>query len=145
MHYTFVMLHFALFRLQLAHTVGECILRCGGSEVLFPNDFGGGTCSDIQIFLADFRWRYIPQCIWLLNSFSMKFGGKFSNLHWLVLLCLLMNIQWQKLFQELHRCRNMQSVHHRVSLSANCQLWMVRPWFKQTDGSLHLFCTLDRH
>jgi len=25
---------------QLAYAVGECILRRGGTDVLFPNDFG---------------------------------------------------------------------------------------------------------
>jgi len=34
------MLRYALHRLQLAHAVGECILRRGGSDALFPNDFG---------------------------------------------------------------------------------------------------------
>jgi len=34
------MLHYALYRLQLAHAVGQCILRRGGSDALFPNDFG---------------------------------------------------------------------------------------------------------
>ena len=28
-----------LYRLQLAHAVGECSLGRGGSDVLFPNDF----------------------------------------------------------------------------------------------------------
>ena len=30
-----------LYRLQLAHAVGECILRRGGSDVLFRYDLGG--------------------------------------------------------------------------------------------------------
>jgi len=33
------MLRYALYRLQLAHAVGECILQRGGSDALFPNDF----------------------------------------------------------------------------------------------------------
>ena len=33
-------LRYALYRLQLAHAVGECILRLGGSDVLFPNELG---------------------------------------------------------------------------------------------------------
>ena len=36
-----VMLRYALYRLQLAHALGECILWRGGSDALFPNDFGG--------------------------------------------------------------------------------------------------------
>jgi len=28
-------------RLQIAHAVRECILRRGGSNALFPNDWGG--------------------------------------------------------------------------------------------------------
>jgi len=35
------MLRYAMYRLQLAHAVGECILQRGGSDVLFPNDLGG--------------------------------------------------------------------------------------------------------
>jgi len=34
------MLHYALYGLQLAHAIVECILRRGGSDALFPNDFG---------------------------------------------------------------------------------------------------------
>jgi len=34
-----VTLYYALYWLQLAHTVGECILQLG-SDTLFPNDFG---------------------------------------------------------------------------------------------------------
>ena len=33
------MLRYALYRLQLAHAVGEYILRRGSSDELFPNDF----------------------------------------------------------------------------------------------------------
>ena len=33
-------LRYALYRLQLARVVGECILRRGGSDALFPNVFG---------------------------------------------------------------------------------------------------------
>jgi len=33
------MLHYTLYRLQLAHTVGECILQRGGSNALFSDDF----------------------------------------------------------------------------------------------------------
>jgi len=35
-----VTLHYALYRLQLAPAVGECILQRGGSDALLPNDFG---------------------------------------------------------------------------------------------------------
>jgi len=35
----FVMLHYAFYRLQLAHTAEECILQRGGSDMLFTNDF----------------------------------------------------------------------------------------------------------
>jgi len=35
-----VMLWYALHKLQLPHAVGECILRCGGSDTDFPDDFG---------------------------------------------------------------------------------------------------------
>jgi len=31
---------YALYRLQLAHAVGQCILRHGDSDKLSPNDFG---------------------------------------------------------------------------------------------------------
>jgi len=36
----FVTLNYTLYWLQLAYTVGECILRRGTSNALFPNDFG---------------------------------------------------------------------------------------------------------
>ena len=35
-HNSFITLHFV----QLAHAVGECILKHEGSDTLFPNDFG---------------------------------------------------------------------------------------------------------
>jgi len=35
-----VTLRYALYRLQLAHAVGECIFQHAGSDALFPNDFG---------------------------------------------------------------------------------------------------------
>ena len=52
------MLRYALFSLQLAHAVGECILRRGGSDVLFPNDVGrtclcGQIMSNLTIFSRD--------------------------------------------------------------------------------------------
>jgi len=35
-----ITLRYALYRLHLAHAVGECILRRWGNNALFPNDFG---------------------------------------------------------------------------------------------------------
>jgi len=35
-------MHNTSVTLQLAHSVGECILQCGGSDALFPNVFGEG-------------------------------------------------------------------------------------------------------
>ena len=35
-----VTLRYALYTLLVAHAVAECILRRGGSDALFPNDFG---------------------------------------------------------------------------------------------------------
>jgi len=35
-----ITLCYALYGLQLAHTEGECILRRGGNDAVFPNDFG---------------------------------------------------------------------------------------------------------
>ena len=45
------MLRYALYRLQLAHAVGECILRRGGSDALFPTDFGE-ELSNLNIYFA---------------------------------------------------------------------------------------------
>jgi len=40
-HNASVTLRYALYELQLAHAVGQCILQPGGSDALFPNDLGG--------------------------------------------------------------------------------------------------------
>jgi len=49
---------------QIAQAVGECILRCGGSDALFPNDFGkdllwnGDDASDVIAFNDWWCWWF---------------------------------------------------------------------------------------
>jgi len=52
------MLHYALYRLQLAHTMAECILRHGGSDTLFPNDFG----EDLSCWILRFCLLKLMAC-----------------------------------------------------------------------------------
>jgi len=52
------MLHYALYRLQLAHAMGECILRHGGSDTLFPNDFE----EDLLLYVLDLTGSLKLKC-----------------------------------------------------------------------------------
>ena len=55
-----VTLRYALYRLQLAHTVGECILRREGSDALFPNDFG-----EDLLMIYVYGWQVNESVHWL--------------------------------------------------------------------------------
>jgi len=69
------MLRYTLYRLHLAHTVGQCILRRGDSNALFPNVFGRFVDKAYQTLTLD-RREYRKQSVDVVETNHRLHEGK---------------------------------------------------------------------